>query len=174
MRIGQQEGADLHLTEMAALLHDVDDHKFNPLGSNKAKTWLSTVEEPNIEQIIAIIESISFKGAGVTDMPMGIEGCCVQDADRLDAMGAIGIARAFAYGGHMGRLLFDPSRGPELHRDFQAYKSSQGHTINHFHEKLLLLKDRMHTSMGKQMAIKRHQFMVDFLDEFMDEWGAKQ
>lgn len=168
--IGQSEGANLYLTEMAALLHDVDDHKFNPEGSNKAREWLTKLGEPEMEHILAIIDSVSYKGAGVVDAPWGIEGLCLQDADRLDAMGAIGIARAFAYGGHRGRVLYDPDMPPVMHLSFEAYRSSNGHTINHFHEKLLLLKDRMHTKWGRQMAIKRHQLMVDYLNEFMGEW----
>jgi uncharacterized protein len=117
---------------------------------------------------------VSFKGAEVATPMHSLEGQVVQDADRLDAIGAIGIARAFAYGGHAGRALYDPAVAAEGHASFEAYKKNSGPTINHFHEKLLLLKDRMNTPTARRLAGGRHQFMVDFLQRFHAEWNAEQ
>ncbi|MDZ4688588.1 MAG: phosphohydrolase, partial [Planctomycetaceae bacterium] len=124
--------------------------------------------------VCAIIAGVSFKGAGVrTDMPT-LEGRCVQDADRLDAIGAIGIGRAFAFGGHFGRLMYDPDHPPQSHATFAEYKSKSGPTINHFYEKLLLLKDRMQTATGRSMAAERHAFMEEFLARFLNEWNGAE
>ena len=132
----------------------------------------SDVDEPIIEHVAAIIRGVSFKGAGVpTPMPTR-EGTVVQDADRLDALGAIGIARAFAYGGSHGHLLYDPEFAPVMHATLEAYRSHQGSTINHFSEKLLLLKDRLHTESARRIAQERHQFMERFLDQFFAEWDG--
>ncbi|HBX65718.1 MAG TPA: phosphohydrolase, partial [Balneolaceae bacterium] len=130
------------------------------------------VEEPLIIHICDIIRDVSFKGADVETPMKTIEGKIVQDADRLDALGAIGIARAFAYGGYKGRELYNPDIKPEAHDSFEAYKKSTGPTINHFYEKLFLLKDRMNTDSGKQEAEKRHQFMKEYVDQFMAEWDG--
>lgn len=179
IRIGQTEGGDLILIELAALLHDLDDWKLtvseNP-GFSGTKSWLSKlgVEESLAAKVIDIIEDVSFKGAGVETPVRSLEAAVVQDADRLDAIGAIGIARTFSYGGHKSRLIYDPSVSPEMHQDFQNYKKGTGPTINHFYEKLLLLKDRMNTVTARKMAEERHQFMTDFLDQFFDEWNAKR
>jgi uncharacterized protein len=116
---------------------------------------------------------VSFKGAGVDTPVDSLEGQCVQDADRLDAIGAMGIARAFAYGGHKGRLIHHPDHAPELHDSFEAYKKNKGPSINHFYEKLLLLKDRMHTSTAKKIAEERHHFMQAYLDQFFREWEGE-
>ncbi|PQO26915.1 hypothetical protein C5Y96_19500 [Blastopirellula marina] len=112
-----------------------------------------------------------FKGAGVPTEMRSVEGQVVQDADRLDAMGAIGIARAFAYGGHTNRAIYDPEHPPERHESFASYQANRGPTINHFYEKLLLLRDKMNTETAKQIANERHEFMTQFLKQFLHEWG---
>lgn len=176
IQIAVQEGADLVAVELAALLHDIADWKFHggdeSIGPQSAYLWLSRngIDEQITSHVVEIVARISFKGAGVpTEMPTR-EGKCVQDADRLDAMGAIGIARAFAFGGHFGRPMHDPDIPVELHVSFGAYKSKSGPTINHFYEKLLLLKDRMQTETGRRMALERHEFMERFLRQFFREW----
>jgi uncharacterized protein len=175
--IARAEGADEFLVELAALLHDIADWKFHggsdTAGPRAAREWLSAsqADPAVIDQVCEIIAGVSFKGAGVaTDMPT-LEGRCVQDADRLDAIGAIGIGRAFAFGGHFGRLMYDPAQTPQWDGSFAEYKTKSGPTINHFYEKLLLLKDRMQTPTGRQMAAERHAFMEQFLDQFFREWG---
>jgi uncharacterized protein len=176
LAIGREEGAELFVLELAALLHDLADWKFaggdHDAGPRAARDWLTSLDvAPTlVDHICEIIAGLSFKGAGVaTPMPT-IEGRCVQDADRLDALGAIGIARAFAYGGHKGRPLYDPDVPPEPHQSFEAYKKNVGPTINHFYEKLLLLKDRMNTAAGQRLAAARHAFLEQFLDQFFAEW----
>jgi len=175
--IGETEDCDLFVVEMAALLHDLDDWKLTTkTDSSKSEKWLDFIELDSevASHILEIIEEVSFKGAG-TDTPVkSIEAAIVQDADRLDAIGAIGIARTFAYGGHKSRLIYDPSINPVMHNDFQEYKNSSAPTINHFYEKLLLLKDRMNTKTAKIIAEQRHQFMSDFLVQFYEEWEAKR
>ncbi|WP_230680472.1 HD domain-containing protein, partial [Pontibacter rufus] len=174
--IAAHEEADLFVVELAALLHDIGDHKFHGgdemVGPRMAQEWLEQHQvSPEITQhVCLIIKELSFKGAGTSSAMSSREGCVVQDADRLDAIGAIGIARAFAYGGHKGRELYNPQIPPELHESFAAYKASAAPTINHFYEKLLLLKDRMYTDMAKQLAVQRHQYMETFLDQFDAEW----
>jgi uncharacterized protein len=175
-RIGRAESADLLIVELAALLHDIADWKLHDgdsmLGPKMAKDWLDSLGlDPNIsEQVCQIITNISFKGSGVQQPPLSLEGKVVQDADRLDAMGAIGIARAFAYGGAKGRAMYDPAVKSIEHRTAEAYLKSGGTTINHFYEKLLLLKDRMNTATGRTIAEGRHQFMEDYLRRFYEEW----
>ncbi len=176
--LAREEGADSVICELAALLHDIADWKFHAgdetAGPRAAETWLKSHDASPalIEHVTSIIAGISFKGAGVaTEMPT-LEGRCVQDADRLDALGAIGIARAFAFGGAFGRAMFDPEHPPQWHADFTAYKTKSGPTINHFYEKLLLLKDRMQTATGRRWAADRHGVMVEFLDRFYQEWYA--
>ena len=127
-----------------------------------------------IDHICDIIATISFKGAGVPTPMRTKEGEVVQDADRLDALGAIGIARAFSYGGHKNRLMYDPSVSPASHQNKEAYFKNQGSTINHFYEKLLLLKDRMNTSTGKRLAEERHVFMEKYLEQFYKEWNGDE
>ena len=176
--IATGERADLFVVELAALLHDIADWKFHggdeTAGPLAARDWLvqNAVSTATIDAVCGIIANVSYKGAGVpTEMPT-LEGKCVQDADRLDAIGAIGIARAFAFGGHFGRSMYDPEIPAEIHESFAAYKSKGGPTINHFYEKLLLLKDRMQTAEGKRLALQRHQVMEDFLKQFFAEWNA--
>ena len=176
--IAEVEQADLFVVELAALLHDIADWKFHAgdesVGPRMARACLEEVQVdlPTIDHVCQIIAALPFKGAGVPSPMATLEGRVVQDADRLDALGAIGIARAFAYGGHAGRAIYDPEVPPEQHLSFEAYKRSTGSTINHFYEKLLLLKDRMNTPTGRRMADGSHFFMQAFLDRFFSEWGA--
>lgn len=176
LTIAKSEKADQFLVELAALLHDVDDWKLteNEDEGQKTKKWLQScgVENQIIEKICAIIDGISFKGAGVNTSTNNLECRVLQDADRLDAIGAIGIARTFAYGGSRGRGIYDPGIPPEMHSDFKNYKKSNAPTINHFYEKLLLLKDQMQTTSGRILAEKRHEFMLRFLDQFYEEWNG--
>lgn len=176
LRIGREETADLLVVELAALLHDVSDWKYaggdEKAGPLAAKHWLEAQRTATdvTNHVCTIIAELSFKGAGVPTPMSTLEGRVVQDADRLDALGAIGIARAFAYGGSRGRALHDPSIPPLMHDSFEAYKKGTGPTINHFYEKLLLLKDRMNTPTGKRIAAERHQFMETYLEQFFAEW----
>ena len=176
--IAEQEGANLIIVELSALLHDIADWKFHngddSIGPKVAEQFLTAnhVERRVIDPVIEIIASISYKGAGVPTPMNTLEGKVVQDADRLDAIGALGIARTFAYGGHKNRLIYHPEEKPVLHQSFDDYKKNQGHTINHFYEKLLLLKDRMNTASGKRLAEARHEFMQAYLDQFYKEWDG--
>lgn len=179
LRLAREEGADAYVVELAALLHDIADHKFHggdeTAGPRAARAWLEPlgVDEAVIAHVVDIIAGLSFKGAGVDTSMRTPEGRVVQDADRLDAIGAIGVARAFAYGGSRGRALHEPDVSPEAHGSFEAYKSSTGPTINHFHEKLLLLRERMNTSAARRMAEGRHRFMEQFLARFHAEWDGR-
>lgn len=179
LTLAKEEKADLFIVELAALLHDIADHKFHngdeTIGPKTARLWLSSlsVDEFLIQHVCDIIADLSYKGADVTTPMKTIEGQVVQDADRLDAVGAIGIARAFAYGGHKSRELYNPDVPPTLHDSFEAYKNDKGHTINHFYEKLFLLKDRMNTRSAKKIAENRHHFMQEFVDRFLNEWDGK-
>nr|WP_315419155.1 HD domain-containing protein [uncultured Pedobacter sp.] len=177
--INQQENGDELVVAFAALLHDIADPKFNngdeELGPNIAASFLASiaVETEVIAHVKLIIQNMSFKnsfdGAGFTSKEMQI----VQDADRLDAIGAIGIARAFTYGGFKNRVLYDPAILPEMHLNKESYKNTSAPTINHFYEKLLLLKDMMNTEAGKTIAIERHNFMLLYLEHFYKEWEGK-
>ncbi len=178
LQLAKQENADLFIVELAALLHDIADHKFHGgdenIGSRTARKWLQklSLEATTIDHICDIIRGVSFKGAEVeTPMPT-IEGKVVQDADRLDALGAIGIARTFAYGGHKDRELYNPDIKPVKHHSFEDYKNNTAPTLNHFYEKLFLLKDRMNTETGRQIAESRHEFMEEFVERFLDEWDG--
>jgi uncharacterized protein len=174
LAISEKEGGDKFIVEMAALLHDVDDWKMDGSG-NHAKRWMESIPLPatTIGRILEIIGQVSFKGGNVKDETTSLEAKIVQDADRLDAIGAIGVARAFAYGGSKGRLMFDPAEKPQSSNSFEEYKNSRGTTINHFYEKLLLLKGRLNTPTAKAMAESRHNFMEDFLKHFLIEWDAE-
>lgn len=175
--LAQREGADPVICELAALLHDLQDWKFAngdiDAGPRATTDWLTAQGAPAtwIRAVTDIIRGLSFKGAGVdTTMPT-LEGRCVQDADRLDALGAIGIARTFAYGGAQGQPLHDPDLPPQLHASFTAYRTARTTTINHFYEKLLLLRDRMQTETGRQLASERHVILDQFLQQFLAEWS---
>ncbi|WP_029274218.1 HD domain-containing protein [Pedobacter borealis] len=177
--INQQENGDELVVAFAALLHDIADPKFNngneELGPNMAASFLASiaVDAEVIAHVKLIIQNMSFKnsfdGTGFTSKEMQI----VQDADRLDAIGAIGIARAFTYGGFKNRVLYDPAILPEEHLTKESYKNTTAPTINHFYEKLLLLKDMMNTEAGKTIATERHNFMLLYLDHFYKEWEGK-
>jgi uncharacterized protein len=169
------EKADPIIVQLAALLHDLDDWKFNETGDEtplRARAWLDSlhVDSAIADNVCKIIMHISYKGAGVANKMDSLEGFIVQDADRLDAIGAIGIGRAFAYGGYKNRMMYDPDSPPRMHATFEEYKNSKSATINHFYEKLLLLKDMMNTQTAKRIAQERHDVMVRFLDQFMLEW----
>jgi len=179
IHLAEKEGAMQFETQLAALLHDLADWKLSKDNSDfeirVVRDWLilQHVENSEVNNICEIIEAISFKGAGVST-PMGtIEGKVVQDADRLDALGAIGIARAFTYGGSRGHQMYNPEIKPAIHLSFEEYKNNQSTTINHFYEKLLLLKDLMNTETAKQIAKQRHQFIEQFLKQFSDEMELK-
>jgi uncharacterized protein len=175
LKIAEGEpGTDRELVGLIAALHDVDDRKLFPetcatLGNARSFLEDNGVPSDRTEIILQGIGQISFKGSDST-APDTPEARCVQDADRLDAMGAIGIGRAFAFGGSRGRSMYDPDQPPKLHMDGETYAKTQGPTINHFYEKLLLLKDMMNTETGKAMAAHRHGYMEQFLEEFYAEW----
>ncbi|MBK8418317.1 HD domain-containing protein [Candidatus Villigracilis saccharophilus] len=176
--ICEQERADRFTVELAALLHDLDDWKFNENEDetpSRAKAWMEScnVNSEMIEKVCEIIMHISYKGAQVENKMKSLEGLIVQDADRLDAIGAIGIGRAFAYGGYKNRPMYDPERSNNMHASFEEYKNSKSATINHFYEKLLLLKDMMNTGTAKRIAEQRHEVMLSFLSQFMNEWEGK-
>lgn len=177
--IGAKENADMRIVELGALLHDIADWKFHDgddmAGSREARRLLTEfkADAACIDHVCSIVENVSYKGAGVqTDMST-LEGKVVQDADRLDAIGAIGIARAFAYGGHKSRPLYDPNIKPVMHQSKEAYFNGNGSTLNHFYEKLLLLKDRLQTTTGKQLAEERHRFMEEYVKRFLQEWDGQ-
>lgn len=180
LRIADFEQANPFIVEMAALLHDICDWKFND-GNEKAglevvRLFMNDINIPSQEQqvILEIIGSVSYKGAGIKDKMPSLEGRVVQDADRLDALGAIGIARTFAYGGNKNQAMHEPSLEPTLHQSFEDYKIKRSSSINHFYEKLFLLKDRLHTDSAKKIAQERHDFMVNFVDTFLQEWEGER
>lgn len=177
--IAKTENCDILVVQLAALLHDIADSKFHhgdeKIGPETAKTFLKTqhVALNIIEHVVQIIANISFKGGHKTISFTSIEFQIVQDADRLDAIGAVGIARAFNYGGFKNRNLYNPAIKPNLHLSKEEYKKSNAPTINHFYEKLLLLKDKMHTATAKNLAEERHYFMELFLKQFYKEWHGE-
>ena len=175
--LADAEGADRTIVEIAALLHDVADWKLSADESQGLNTIRELLEgelpSATIDRICDIISRVSFKGAGVDTPTDTLEGQVVQDADRLDALGAVGIARTFAYGGNRGRLIHHPDQPPQMHDSFKAYKKNKGPSTNHFYEKLLLLKDRMNTGTAKKMAEQRHRFMEQYLDHFFKEWDGE-
>lgn len=178
--IAESEKSDVEIVQLGALLHDIADSKFHDgdesIGPKTARTFLESekVEPTIIDHVIAIIENISFKGGKVERQFSSIELDIVQDADRLDAIGAIGIARTFNYGGFKNRALYNPEIAPNLSMTKDEYKNNEAPTINHFYEKLLLLKDKMNTQTGKQIAQDRHRYMEDFLEQFYAEWEGKK
>jgi len=178
-KINQKEGGDLFIIELSALLHDVADYKFHDgstkKGLKKVKILLEGlgVEEKKINKICHIIKNISFKGAGVRDKLKTKEGRIVQDADRLESLGAIGIARTFAYGGFLKREIHNPDIKSKFHKSFKDYREYRGTSINHFYEKKLLLKKRLNTKTAKRIAEKRHQFLKNYLKQFFKEWNVR-
>ena len=177
--IAVHEQCDTLVVELAALLHDIADSKFHggdeELGPQRAQEFLKSinVDHAVIDHVVAIIRNISFKGGKTERDFSSPELDVVQDADRLDAIGAIGIARAFSYGGFKGRALYDPAIHPDLDMSKEEYKNSTAPTINHFYEKLLLLKHRINTDTGRRLAVKRHEFMLAYLDQFFREFDGK-
>lgn len=175
--IARQENADIFICEMAALLHDIADEKLNineAVGIEKVREWLISlsVDETSISHIIEIISTMSFKGGGQSPMKT-LEGMIVQDADRLDAMGAIGIARAFAFSGANNQIIYEPNMKPRDHITKEEYRNGRTSAINHFYEKLLKLKELMNTQYSRKMAERKHKFMEEYLEEFFEEWKAE-
>lgn len=175
-QLQKNEGGDLYIIKLSALLHDISDWKFHggdeTIGEKITKQVLGVKKVPEeiITHICEIISTLSYKGAGVETPMRTIEGKIVQDADRLDAMGAVGIARTFAYGGWRRKEIYDPNIQPKMHGSFEEYKKNTSPVINHFHEKLLLLKDRMNTETARRIAGERHRIMEEFLGRFHQEW----
>lgn len=175
----KEEDIDLFIVELGALLHDIADWKFHDgdmeAGPRAAREWLESINVDNeaILKIEDIVRNVSFKGAEVNQNMKSKEGQIVSDADKLDAIGAIGIARTFAYGGAHDTPIYDPNVKPTQHTSFEAYKNSKTHTVNHFYEKLLLLKDKLYTKTAKDIARHRHDFMERYLEEFYAEWEGE-
>lgn len=178
LKIQEKEGGNKLIIELAALLHDIADPKFHngdeTIASKIVKEFLTEqkVDLETIEKVIFIIENMSFKNRNDAPENLSLELKIVQDADRLDAIGAIGIARTFNFGGYKNNLMYHPDIQPKLNQTKEEYKKSNGTTINHFYEKLLLLKDLLNTNTAKEIAEHRHQFMLQFLDEFYKEWNV--
>lgn len=178
--IAKGEVCNLEIVQLGALLHDIADSKFHngdeTVGPKTARKFLESenVAEETIVHVINIIENISFKGGNFEQKFTSKELDIVQDADRLDAIGAIGIARCFNYGGFKNRAIYNPEIAPNLSMTKEAYKKSDSPTVNHFYEKLLLLKDKMNTETGKEIALQRHQYMEGFLSQFYAEWNGEQ
>lgn len=177
-KIAETENCKLEVVELSALLHDIADPKFHD-GDETLALKISgelleglKVDENIIQQVLFIIQNISFKNRGEAPKDLPIELKIVQDADRIDAIGAIGVARTFNFGGFKNNLMYHPDIQPKLNMSKEEYKKSDGTTINHFYEKLLLLKDLMNTDEGKKIAEERHQFMLAFLDQFYKEWNV--
>lgn len=177
--IAENEEVDMFIVELGALLHDIADSKFHggdeEIGPRVAEEFLKSLQVPQeiIIHVREIISNISFKGGKLIQKFRSPELDVIQDADRLDALGAIGIARTFNYGGHKGRTIYNPEIKPNLNLSKEEYKSNDAPTLNHFYEKLLLLKDLMNTKTGRKMAEQRHNFMLTYLDEFYKEWEAE-
>ena len=178
LQIHEQEGGDKLVIELAALLHDIADPKFHN-GDETLATKIVTeflkdqkVEAETIGKVIFIIENMSFKNRNDAPKVLPLELQIVQDADRLDAIGAIGIARTFNFGGYKNNLMYHPDIAPKLNQSKENYKKSNSTTINHFYEKLLLLKDLLNTKTARKMGEERHQFMLQFLDQFYKEWNV--
>lgn len=178
--IAQSETCNLEIVKLGALLHDIADSKFHngdeTVGPEMARTFLESknASEETIVHVINIIENISFKGGSFEKKFNSIELEIVQDADRLDAIGAIGIARTFNYGGFKNRQIYNPAIAPKLTMSKEEYKNSDAPTLNHFYEKLLLLKDKMNTETGKKIALERHKYMENFLSQFYAEWEGEK
>ncbi len=179
MKLAENQNCNLEVVQLGALLHDIADPKFHngdeTLALAISEEFLRSegVDEKTIQEVLFIIQHLSFKNRGSVPDVLPIELQLVMDADRLDAIGAIGIARTFNFGGFKNNLMYDPEISPNLNMTKEAYKKSNGTTINHFYEKLLLLKDLMNTPKAKEIAEQRHQFMLDFLDQFYQEWNVE-
>ncbi|POS03050.1 uncharacterized protein Q361_101151 [Flavobacterium croceum DSM 17960] len=177
--IAREEKCNITVVKLAALLHDIADSKFHDgdetIGPKKAREFLASlsIASEDVEHVVQIIENISFKGGNFEKPFNSIELQIVQDADRLDAIGAIGIARTFNYGGYKNRSIYNPEIAPKINMTKEEYKKSEAPTINHFYEKLLLLKDKMNTETGKKLAKNRHVFMERFLAQFYAEWDGE-
>lgn len=171
-----KEGGDLEVIELTALLHDISDYKLNgghlDKGGEVATEILKSFnyDDEKTKNIAHIIDNLSYKGAKTATVELSLEGQIVQDADRLDAIGAIGIARTFAYGGNKGQSMYNPKLKPILHSSFEEYANADSSTINHFYEKLLLLQNRLNTSSAKEIGKHRHKLMEKFLEDFYSEW----
>jgi len=180
IHLSQFEGGNLDVIELLALLHDVSDHKFNGgklnVGGEVAREWMAEfdLKQELIDAVAEKVDQISFKGSLVESPVIALETQIVQDADRLDAIGAIGIARAFAFGGNKNRPIYDDSIPPVQHKNFEEYAKSKSHTINHFYEKLLTLRDKMNTRKALEIAQERHQLMEQFLDAFHHDWQLEK
>ena len=177
-RLAEEEGADMLITGLAALLHDADDRKLSPETCETKANAVGFlrrqgVGEETIRQIVTILGEVSFRGTDSV-VPSATEGKCVQDADRLDALGAIGIARTFAYGGAHRRAMHDPDVPPETDMDAARYYENEATSVNHFYEKLLKLKDMMNTDAGRKLAEERDRYMRAFLEEFLEEWEGNR
>lgn len=175
--IATEEKANADIVALAALLHDVDDRKLSPQTAKDKVNAVNFMRSQNapetvVSQVLTILDEVSFKGTDSVT-PSTLEGKCVQDADRLDALGAIGIARTFAYGGSHQRPLYDPEVPPKLNMNQEAYQKSNSSSLNHFYEKLFLLENMMNTPTGRRIARKRTQYMNDFVEEFLSEWDGK-
>lgn len=173
-RLAEAERANLRIVQLAALLHDMDDRKLSPETHAHKDRAVAFMRSQNLnsgvmEQVCRIISEVSYAGRDSV-VPSSIEGKCVQDADRLDALGAIGIARAFAYGGNRGRVMYDPEITPDLDLSGEAYHRHVSTTVNHFYEKLFLLRDMMNTETARAIAELRTRYMHRYLDEFLSEW----
>lgn len=176
VRIAEKEGGNIEIVALASLLHDVADWKYSDEGSSVARKWMEkcNVDRRIIEEVCEIIDNMSFKGVKAEQKKMSKEGEIVQDADRLDAIGAIAVARCFAYGGMKGRKLYDP----DIKYSFDHYEEKAKGTwpttsLNHFYEKLLLLKDKLNTETARKMAERKHNFMQMYVDEFLREWNLE-
>ncbi len=176
--LAREEGADPFVTELAALVHDIADPKFHDgdetLGPAAARVLLNVCGAPAavIDHVVDIVATISFRGAGVVTPMKTVEGRCAQDADRLDALGAIGIARCFAFGAHAGRPLYVPGEAPQLHQTTEAYRRGRSSSLLHFHEKLYLLPERMNTATARRVAGERVKVMQAFEEQFLTEWAG--
>lgn len=180
MHICREEGGDEFVVEVAALLHDIADHKFHDNADQLARERIQTILSSNevdqsiIDQVHHIVENCSFKGGVEGNKMKSLEGLIIQDADRLDAIGAIGITRCFAFGGKVGNPIYDPEVPPTEFKSSEEYVKKRTHSINHFYEKLLKLKDGMNTESGRKMAEERHNYMESFLDQFYAEWKGER
>ena len=179
-QIALKENANVFIVELGALLHDIADHKFvtefkteSIERTTEILSQFNTISQHDIDAVIHIVLNCSFKGGVETNTMKSIEGRIVQDADKLDAIGAIGVARTFAFGGKFGSLLYHPDIKPMTHKDLNSYHNNRSHTINHFYEKLLKLKDLIHTDAAREIAKERHEFMELFLKQFYKEWESE-